>query len=90
VLDALAAFYYGSVEPTAGRAPAARAPYVELRFANGYVTGIAAGARFERFLGYGLDLDQFRGRTWYVVPANVAAEVQRLAPSLHPQPLRRP
>jgi hypothetical protein len=89
VLDALSGFYYGSVKPTPGRAPSAKALYVELRFRNGYVTGIAAGARFDHFLSYGVNLDQFRARIWYVMPASVAAELQQLAASLQPRPLPR-
>jgi hypothetical protein len=86
-LDALSGFYYGSAKPTVAKAPAHRARYVELRFRNGYVTGIAAGARFDRFLSFGVNLDQFRARTWYAIPRRVSDEVRRLAAGLRAQPL---
>jgi hypothetical protein len=86
-LDALSAFYYGSATPNVARAPARRARYVELRFKNGYVTGIAAGGRFDRFLSFGVNLDQFRARTWYAIPRRVSDEVRRLAAGLRSQPL---
>ena len=56
-LDSLSAFYYSSsYHPKVATAPRARAPYVELRYRNGYVTGIAAGVRFDHFLSYGVNL----------------------------------
>jgi hypothetical protein len=84
-LDAIAALYYGPVAPKQAAAPGARARYVELRFRNGYVTGVAAGARFDRFLSFGVNLDQFAPRTWYRIPAVAAAEIRRLAAGLRPR-----
>jgi hypothetical protein len=46
------------------------------------VTGIVAGSRFTHFLSFGVNLGQFAARTWYAVPAAVAAELRRLAPHL--------
>jgi hypothetical protein len=89
VLDALSAFYYGSVKPTSAAAPRPEAPYVELRFRNGYVTGVAAGAHFDRFLSFGVNLDQFAARTWYLIPARAAVEIKRLAARLRPGGLPR-
>jgi len=86
-LDAVSAFYYGRVKPTRARSPRPGAPYVELRFRNGYVTGVAAGPRFDRFLSFGVNLDQFAARTWYVIPVRAAAEIRRLAANLRPPPL---
>jgi hypothetical protein len=87
VLDLLSAFYYGSVKPTHARWPRRRAPYLELRFRNGYVTGVAAGRRFDRFLSFGVNLDQFAARTWYAIPARAALEIERSAASPRPRPL---
>jgi hypothetical protein len=86
-LDAIGAFYYGPDAPSGARAPRRRARYVELRFRNGYVTGIAAGVRFDRFLSFGVNLDQFASRTWYRIPAVAAAEIERLATQLRPPTL---
>jgi len=81
-LDALGRFYYGRPMPTRAAAPAKRASYLRLVFRNGYVTGVAAGSRFGLFLSFGVNLGQFGARTWYTVPAPVAAELRRLAPRL--------
>jgi hypothetical protein len=82
VLDALARFYYGRPAPTRIAAPQKRASYLRLVYSNGYVTGVAAGSRFTRFLSFGVNLGQFGARTWYAVPAPVAAELRRLAPGV--------
>ena len=79
VLDALARFYYGRPAPTRAAAPSRRASYLRLVYRDGYVTGVAAGARFTRFLSFGVNLGQFGARTWYAVPGPVAAELRRIA-----------
>ncbi len=89
VLDRLASFYYGPHAPAAAAAPPRRAPYLRLVYRDGYVTGVVAGRRFDRFLSFGVNLGQFAARRWYAVPAPVAAELCRLAPRLAPQPLPR-
>ena len=87
-LDALSAFYYSAkLSPRSETAPAARAPYVELRFRNGYITGIAAGLRYDHFLSYGVNLDQFVARTWYAIPLRASAAIRRLAAKLAPPAL---
>jgi hypothetical protein len=88
VLTAIGAFYYqAKTPPTRARAPSPRSRYVKLEFRNGYVTGVAAGARFDRFLSFGVNLDRFMARTWYVIPARFAAEIRRLASQLRPESL---
>ena len=87
-LDSLSAFYYSAkVVPRRVAPPATRARYVELRFPNGYVTGIAAGVRFDHFLSYGVNLDQFEARTWYALPARASAAIGLLAARLQPRRL---
>jgi hypothetical protein len=88
-LNAVGRFYYGPVAPTLAKAPWRRAQYVELRFRNGYVTGIAAGARFDRFLSFGVNADQFNARVWYTIPPRAAREIRRLAAQLQPRRLPR-
>ena len=60
VLDQLSAFYYGSSPPARTRAPRPGVPFFQLRFPNGYVTGIVSTSRLDRFLSYGVNLEQFR------------------------------
>ena len=82
VLDALANFYYGRPAPTLTPAPKKRSAYLRLVYRNGYVTGIAAGSRYTHFLSFGVNLGQFAARTWYAVPAPVAAKLHLLASHL--------
>jgi hypothetical protein len=82
VLDALARFYYGSPAPTRASVPAKRAPYLRLVYRDGYVTGVAVGTRFTRFLSFGVNLGQFAARRWYAVPGPVAADLRRLGTNI--------
>jgi hypothetical protein len=88
-LNDISALYYGSRRPARARPPALRVPYYELRFRNGYATGIVATSALDRFLSYGVNLDQFARRRWYRVPARAAAELRRLSASLEPLRLTR-
>jgi hypothetical protein len=84
ILPLVGAFYYRTGSPPAASAPRMGAPMFELRFRNGYVTGIVATARLDRFLSYGVDLERFDKGKWYRVPARLAAELRRLAAPLEP------
>jgi hypothetical protein len=89
VLPQLGSFYYGSYGLTPVHRPALGAPYYQLRFRNGYVTGIVAGARLDRFLSYGVNLGRFASGRWYLVPRRVSAELRRLTRGLRPLLLSR-
>jgi hypothetical protein len=89
VLPQLSAFYYSSEQPPAVRAPRLGAPYFELRYRNGYVTGIVAGARLDRFLSYGVHLGHFERGTWYRVPADASLELRELTAGVAPLRLTR-
>jgi hypothetical protein len=84
VLPLLGRFYYSGRHPAVARPPSMRAPYFELRFRNGYVTGIVATQRLDRFLSYGVYLGRFRRGTWYRVPARLGQEFRELTASLTP------
>ncbi|MEX0673967.1 MAG: hypothetical protein WD981_05835 [Gaiellaceae bacterium] len=83
-LKSLAGLYY--VAPQPERAPAVRlgVPYYQLRFRNGYVTGIVASAKLDRFLSYGVYLGRFQRGTWYRMPDVAARELRHLAAGLTP------
>jgi hypothetical protein len=89
VLPQLGSFYYGSYGLTPARRPPLRTPYYELRFRNGYVTGIVATVRLDRFLSYGVNGDRFAGGRWYAMPRRLSVELRRLASGLHPLRLTR-
>ena len=84
-LSALSAFYYiGTGRPMRAPRPALGAPAFELRFDNGYVTGIVGMARLDRFLSYGVNLDRFDAGVWYRVPVRAAKELRRLTAGISP------
>ncbi len=89
VLPQLGSFYYGGPSPAPARRPKLGAPYFELRFRNGYVTGIVATRRLDRFLSYGVNLGRFARNRWYSVPRHMSGEVRRLTVDLRPLPLTR-
>ena len=64
-------------------------PYFELRFRNGYVTGIVATRRLDRFLSYGVNLDRFARDRWYAVPRELQQELGRLTVGLRPLRITR-
>ena len=84
VLPTLGAFYYSGDDPAVALPPALGSPSYELRFRNGYATGIVAGRRLDRFLSYGVNLGRFSKGRWYRVPAAMAAEIRQLAKPLAP------
>jgi hypothetical protein len=89
VLPRLGAFYYMAGQPATARAPSLRVPYFELRFRNGYATGIVATRALDRFLSYGVNLGRFQRGVWYAVPDELAQEFRRLAATLAPYRLTR-
>ena len=84
VLPLLGSFYYGGPQPKFALRPAMRSPYFELRFRNGYVTGIVATGKLDRFLSYGVYVGRFRRGRWYRVPARLAQEFRELTAPLRP------
>jgi hypothetical protein len=85
VLNALASFYYDSARPPArARAPRLDVPFFRLEFSDGYVTGIVAGSGLNRFLSYGVNLNQFRDGVWYRIPAGAVAGLRLLTVGLTP------
>jgi hypothetical protein len=80
----LGPFYYSGPAPARLRAPARGAAYYELRFRNGYVTGIVATRKLDRFLSYGVHLERFSRGVWYALPRVLSAELQRLTADMRP------
>jgi hypothetical protein len=84
VLNAVGTFYYGTTKLSVVPRPRMGAPAFELRFRNGYATGIVGSAALDRFLSYGVNLGRFDRGRWYRVPAAVARELRRLTSGLAP------
>jgi hypothetical protein len=89
VLPLLGSFYYHRPVAAHVRGPRLGAPYFELRFDNGYVTGIVATRRLDRFLSYGVNIGHFERGTWYGLPRRAAANLRRLSADLRPLRLTR-
>ena len=75
--------------PVRVRAPALGAAYFKFRYRNGYVPGIVATKRLDRFLSYGVVLGRFVPRRWYAVPPELSREFRRLTAKLSPLSLTR-
>jgi hypothetical protein len=84
VLPTIGTFYYGDRSPRSAPAPRMGAPAFELRFTNGYATGVVAGAKLDRFLSFGVNVGHFRRGVWYRVPPRLADELRHLAAGLRP------
>jgi hypothetical protein len=90
VLALLAAFYYQRRSPPVREArPQLGQHYYELRYRNGYVTGIVATQRLDRFLSYGVFLGRFARYRWYEIPAMASRDFRRLTVGLRPLRLSR-
>ena len=89
LLNGLSSVIYASGSPAVAARPALGVQYLVLRFRNGYVTGIVATARLDRWLSYGVHLERFRRGTWYRMPPAVSLALRRLAAQLRPLRLTR-
>jgi hypothetical protein len=89
VFPELGSFYYHGGSPARVRRPKLGAPYYQLRFRNGYITGIVAARRLDRFLSYGVNLNRFARSEWYAVPRQISSELRRLTVGLRPLRLTR-
>jgi hypothetical protein len=83
-LDSLSALYYSQAPLTGAVAPSVGVPFFQLKFDNGYVTGVVATTRLDRFLSYGVNLGRFHRGKWYRVPAVAAHELRKLTADLKP------
>ena len=85
VLKQLGVFYYtGKSSPPEAPRPRLGMRAFELRFSDGYVTGVVATAKLNRFLSFGVNLGRFAPKQWYRFPKPVARELRRLAAPLEP------
>jgi hypothetical protein len=86
VLRVLSTYYYGPRWVVRAGPVRRGAPGFELRFTNGYASGMVATTWLNRFRAYGVICGRFvRGR-WYRFPPRAVAEIRRLTADM--QPLR--
>lgn len=84
VLRRVGLFYYTGQAPVRVQPAAVGSRYYELRLRNGYVTGIVATRKLDRFLSNGVNIGRFERDTWYRVPKMISLELRRLTQSLRP------
>jgi hypothetical protein len=84
VLRSLSSFYYYGPAPAHVHPPRLGAPYFQLTFRTGYITGVAATTKLDRFRSGGVNLARFGADDWYRVPARAAAGLRRAASVLRP------
>jgi hypothetical protein len=82
LLNRLSLFIYTGRQPARAASPRLGVPYLELRFSNGYVAGIVATRKLDRWLSYGVYLERFAGGQWYRVPARTAQALTQIASQL--------
>ena len=84
VMPILSAYYWGPRRaPRAG--PVRKgAPGFELRFRDGYPSGMVASMWLNRFRAYGFFCGRFERGKWYRFPARAVTELRRLTVRLEP------
>lgn len=84
VLRILSSYYYGQTQIRQAAAVHLGTPGFELRFRNGFVSGVVSGASLDRFRGNGFYCGRFvRGR-WYRFPREATALLKKLTANLRP------
>jgi hypothetical protein len=87
LLRAFGSFIYTGAQPRQARAPARGAPALQLRFDNGYVAGMIAGSRLDRFYSFGVFCGRFVTGRWYRLPPSAIRGVRQLTAGLRPMRL---
>jgi hypothetical protein len=80
----LSAYYWGPSRVTRAGPVRNGAPAFELRFRDGYASGMVASAWLNRFRAYGFMCGRFVRGKWYRFPARAVAEVRKLTAGLEP------
>ncbi len=90
LLQILSDYYYGSgPAPRAARVPRG-APGFELRFENGYASGMIATKKLDRFRAYGFYCGRFERGRWYRFPPCAAAALRKLTAGMRPMRVAAP
>ena len=84
LLGIMSRYYYGPGRVSRAERVRLGAPGFELRYKNGYASGIVATAKLERFRAYGFYCGRFQRGRWYRFPAGAAAALRRMTAGMHP------
>ena len=86
LLGILSNYYWSAGRPPRVARVRLGSPGFELRFRNGYASGMVASAKLDRFRSYGVVCGRFETGKWYRFPVCAAVALRRLTARL--QPLR--
>ena len=89
VLKVLSSLYWGPGPPRRAQPARAGARAFELRFRNGYVSGMVASGGVDRFRAYGFNCGRFQRGKWYRVPTRAVVAFRRLTSGLRPATVPR-
>jgi len=84
LLRVLSSYYWGPTRVTRATPVRNGAPAFELRFRNGYASGIVASSRLDRFRAYGFFCGRFVHGKWYDFPARASTALRKLTAGLRP------
>jgi hypothetical protein len=84
VVRVLSRYYYSADRLVrAARVPRGTTGF-ELRWRNGYASGMVAGAMLKRFRAYGFYCERFERGQWYWFPRTAASGLRQLTAHLRP------
>jgi hypothetical protein len=90
LLRILSGYYYGSGRVLrAARVPRGT-PGFELRYKDGYASGMVATKELDRFRAYGFYCGRFERGRWYRFPACAAAALRKLTAGMRPMRVTAP
>jgi hypothetical protein len=84
LLRVLSSYYWGPGRPLRAAPVRNGAPAFELRFTNGYASGIVATSRLDRFRAYGFFCGRFQRGKWYRFPARASVALRQLTAGFRP------
>lgn len=84
VLRVLSSYYWGRGPVRRVHRVRAGAPAFELRYGDGYPSGMVASSSLDRFRAYGFNCGRFQRGKWYRVPALAARALRKSSVGLRP------
>jgi hypothetical protein len=90
VLRVLSGYYWGPRRVLRAGPVRQGAPGFELRFRDGYPSGMVASSWLNRFRAYGFMCGRFERGRWYRFPPRAVAEIRRLTAGLEPLRIAAP
>jgi hypothetical protein len=86
----LSDFYWSAERPRRAPRVPLGTPGFELRWSDGYATGMVAGTMLKRFRAYGFYCERFQRGKWYWIPPRAAAALRRMTAGMRPMRVSAP